>query len=444
VAGRRFDKVGFRYMAIIAAALLLSAGAQQARGAGQLGGLRRAVDDARKASEDAKKAAEAKKKAEDDAAKKDSQPADAPAAAPAASPGPAPATASASATTPAADGPAGFQAFSKFDFVPGEKVVALEDFAQDAIGDFPEKWNTNASGEVVTISNQQGRWLKLNRPGFFIPEFITDLPENVTFEFDFMVPPTASPGIPLSTTLVELADVKKPLDWQTAPNSVTFTMHPSASEGTTSITTRQDSTSGPANSQQTGQLGATKNRAVHVAVWRQRQRVRVYLNEEKVWDLPRAVGASTKFNGIVFSFGGGCGNCEYYVANLRVATGAPDTRNKLVTEGKWVTRGILFNVSSDRIRGESYGTLKEVAGVLAENPDLKVRIVGHTDSDGDDAANLDLSKRRAAAVRQALVSEFKIDQARMVTDGLGETQPVDANTTPAGKANNRRVEFIKQ
>ena len=152
MAGRRFDKVGFRYMAIIAAALLLSAGAQQARGAGQLGGLRRAVDDARKASEDAKKAAEAKKKAEDDAAKKDSQPADAPAAAPAASPGPAPATASAPATTPAADGPAGFQAFSKFDFVPGEKVVALEDFAQDAIGDFPEKWNTNASGEVVTIT----------------------------------------------------------------------------------------------------------------------------------------------------------------------------------------------------------------------------------------------------------------------------------------------------
>ena len=76
---------------------------------------------------------------------------------------------------------------------------------------------------------------------------------------------------------------------------------------------------------------------MHIALWRQRQRVRVYMNEEKVWDLPRAVSASAKLNSMVFFVGGGCGNCEYYLANLRVATGAPDTRNKILTEGKWVT-----------------------------------------------------------------------------------------------------------
>jgi OOP family OmpA-OmpF porin len=109
-----------------------------------------------------------------------------------------------------------------------------------------------------------------------------------------------------------------------------------------------------------------------------------------------------------------------------------------------VTHGILFDINSDRIKAESYGTLKEISGVLSEDGALKVMIVGHTDSDGDDAANMDLSKRRAASVKSALVSEFKIDASRLETDGKGESQPIDKNDNPAGKANNRRVEFIKK
>ena len=96
------------------------------------------------------------------------------------------------------------------------------------------------------------------------------------------------------------------------------------------------------------------------------------------------------------------------------------------------------------MKGESYGTLKEIAGVLTEKAGMKVQIVGHTDSDGDDAANLDLSKRRASSVKTLLVSEFKIDGGRMDIDGKGETQPIDKNDNAAGKANNRRVEFIKK
>jgi OmpA-OmpF porin, OOP family len=138
------------------------------------------------------------------------------------------------------------------------------------------------------------------------------------------------------------------------------------------------------------------------------------------------------------------GDNIYYLTNLRIATGAPDTRNKILTEGKWVSHGILFDVNSDRIKAESYGSLKEIAGVLSENAAVKVQIVGHTDSDGDEAANLELSRRRAAAVKATLTKEFAIDAARMDTDGKGESQPIDSNTTPSGKANNRRVEFIKR
>jgi len=138
--------------------------------------------------------------------------------------------------------------------------------------------------------------------------------------------------------------------------------------------------------------------------------------------------------------------CEYGVAmiiNLRVAVGAPDMCNKLMTEGKLVTYGIYFDVNKDIVKPESYGTLKEISTILNEVPDVKVKIIGFTDSDGADAANLDLSKRRAASVKNELVKSFGVNGDRLVTDGLGEGQPVAPNDTPANKALNRRVEFLK-
>ena len=185
---------------------------------------------------------------------------------------------------------------------------------------------------------------------------------------------------------------------------------------------------------------------MHVAVTRQGARVRVYFNQEKMWDVPRALLPAAKYNAILFFIPNVDAGSEYFVSNVRLAVGAPDTRNKLLTQGKWVTNGILFDVNSDRsLEPESYGTLKEVAGVLTENADLKVQIVGHTDSDGDAAPNLDLSKRRAASVKTALTKEFTIDAARMDDrrQGREPSRRTRANT-PAGKANNRRVEFIKQ
>ena len=132
------------------------------------------------------------------------------------------------------------------------------------------------------------------------------------------------------------------------------------------------------------------------------------------------------------------------VSNIRVAIGAPDTRNKLMTEGKLVTYGIYFDVNKDIVKPESFGTLKDIAAVLNEVPDVKVKIVGHTDSDGADATNLDLSKRRAASVKAELAKSFNVNGDRLITDGMGETQPVASNDTPVNKALNRRVEFIKQ
>jgi len=77
------------------------------------------------------------------------------------------------------------------------------------------------------------------------------------------------------------------------------------------------------------------------------------------------------------------------ISNLRIAVGNPDMRNKLLTESKLITHGILFDINSEKIKPESYDALKEIATVLKENPDVKIKIVGHTDNDGKDDANLD-------------------------------------------------------
>jgi outer membrane protein OmpA-like peptidoglycan-associated protein len=277
------------------------------------------------------------------------------------------------------------------------------------------------------------------------PELAPALPDNFTLEFDLLVPPTFNSGYLFNASIVELAGGQV-AGWQTASNRFTFTAWAGNSPTWhTSWTARLDANS--ATGTTIGGVTADtkspwKSDPLHVAVTRQGARVRVYFNQEKMWDAPRSLFAAAKYDAIVFFVPGVDAGSEYFVSNVRLAVGAPDTRNKLLTEGKWITTGILFDVNSDRIRGESYGTLKEVAGVLSENADLKVQIVGHTDSDGEAAANLDLSRRRAASVKAALVTEFKIDAARMDTDGRGEDEPADKAATPAAKAANRRVEFI--
>lgn len=86
-------------------------------------------------------------------------------------------------------------------------------------------------------------------------------------------------------------------------------------------------------------------------------------------------------------------------AGFRIAESSPDFSQTILSSGRFVTHGIQFDVNSDRLKAESMPVLKMVADAVAANPSLKLRIEGHTDSSGDPAKNLDLSKRRAAAGR---------------------------------------------
>lgn len=358
--------------------------------------------------------------------------------------------AEASQSKPAAPGP-GLVYNSKYDFVQGEKVIAIEDFSSAEIGDFPVRWNTNGAAEVVTVNNAEGKWLKIAEQAVFYPEFIHDLPENFTLEFDLAV----NNGDYLSPLCLNFANLKKPGDFADYAYLVSlrpehavhleFMPATSTSEGTSKLITGKEGLPALNNAVKHQVWDVNKNRFAHISAWRQNTRLRVYLNGEKIWDSPRAFEPSGKYNAITFAFYGAYDKDKdyYLLGNLRLAIGSADMRNKLVTEGKFITSGIKFDVNSDKIKPDSYGIIKEIAAVLKENQALKLRITGHTDSDGDDTNNMDLSKRRAESVKNALVNDFQIDGSRMQTDGKGESSPVSNNDTQEGKAQNRRVEFVK-
>lgn len=344
------------------------------------------------------------------------------------------------------------QAYRKFDFVQGEKVVALEDFSQTNIGDFPLRWNTNGNAEIVSLENQQGKWLEVSAKTTLLPEFIKSIPENFTLEFDLAC------SVPFSLYSQEFSigfvTMQKPAtdfaQWTTfkrGTSGLVFGVHPlfasSKTEGVTNYKIVDAGKEVMKNKANQSQFNFVSKPIVHVAVCRQNDRIKIYLNEDKVWDLPKAF-ANTKHNGIVFYSGATkTPDNKYYITNIRFAIGEPDTRNKLINDGKFSTTGILFDVNSDKIKPTSYGILKDIATTLNENENIKIKIVGHTDSDGDDASNLTLSKKRADAVKAFLNKEFGIDNKRIDTDGKGETQPIDKANTTEAKANNRRVEFIK-
>ncbi|UJS24551.1 OmpA family protein [Thiothrix winogradskyi] len=118
---------------------------------------------------------------------------------------------------------------------------------------------------------------------------------------------------------------------------------------------------------------------------------------------------------------------------------------KALQEGEKVDiYDIFFSFNSATLRPESDETLHIIADLLNKRPDWKLAIGGHTDSIASDSFNLDLSNRRAIAVKTALVERFKIADNRLSTQGYGEASPRDTNDTLEGRARNRRVELVRQ
>ncbi len=167
---------------------------------------------------------------------------------------------------------------------------------------------------------------------------------------------------------------------------------------------------------------------------------KLYIDQYRVLTVPVFKGKTYSLNIV----GIGDQDRPIMLKNVRIAQGGNfNDIKRLVTESKIITHGILFDVDKATIKPSSMGTLNQICQLMKDHPDFRFEIGGHTDNTGTAGHNLVLSQQRADAVKTQLVS-MGIDAGRLTTKGYGDTQPIEDNAIAEGRANNRRVEFMKQ
>ncbi len=334
--------------------------------------------------------------------------------------------------------------YSKFDFVPGDTLLFFDDFSQDFVGDFPSKWNTNGSGEVVRTNKAEGNWFEI-KSGYgiyYVPD-VKDLPEDYTIEFDVLTSGLSKQTSSSARLHVVLSDSDKFSYGKEHHVQVSL---PLGQYGAFNIRCMNffNRGGGDINSNLKADIRDEVKNQPHIAISVTKKRFRLWVNETKYVDIPRFIEVLDVLKYVKFHINNlKDGEEHVFLRNLKVAEGGVDLRRKLLSEGKISTNGILFDSGSANIQPQSLGIVRQISQVLMQDDNISLNIIGHTDADGEDAINLKLSKARATAVKEALVNIYKISENRLTADGKGETQPIGNNKTADGKAQNRRVEFVK-
>ncbi len=307
-----------------------------------------------------------------------------------------------------------------WDFVPGERLLLYDDFTDMTKGGAPPHWKVRGASVKLRADGR----LVATQDTKLLPN-VASWPKNFTIEMDFTVEKGAE-------------DAERNISWSFGdPDEgwkwwFRFTFNDE--EGACKLYIGHETDEG--NSADCKfQIGKPNT----VAVWIQDQRYRFYLNGERLMDLNQFKVAPWTAAWMEIS----PSENPISMSRFRIAESSPDVSQTIMASGRYVTHGIQFDVNSDRLKPESAPVLKMIAEALVKQPALKLRIEGHTDSSGDAAKNLDLSKRRADAVKNALVSQYAVGADRLTAAGLGQTKPLGTNDTPEGRANNRRVEFAK-
>ncbi|MFT4062190.1 MAG: OmpA family protein [Edaphocola sp.] len=327
------------------------------------------------------------------------------------------------------------------DFVPGGSVIFSDDFSKDATGDFPAKWNSNGSGEVVEIGGT--KWLAVNHNTVSNPELTKALPENSTIQFDLLL---RDDGNAIPIIKFGIANVKNILK-QDVFYSDNFFVNLSRYNERNGQTVEYGLKNNVLGNKDFS-LTSYVNKVLHIDMAINGTRIRVYLDGEKIVDLPKALTPEMRN---MFFIGNApivpASQTPLYLANLRIASGSADARSSvakdLFEKGAASTSDILFDTGKSTIKPSSYTILDDLGNALKQNANTQVIIIGHTDADGDENANQKLSEQRAASVKDYLVSKFGISSSKIMTTGKGESEPVAENKTENGKKQNRRVEFKK-
>lgn len=330
-------------------------------------------------------------------------------------------------------------------FERGSRIIFNDDFEKDAVGDFPAKWNSSKSGEVKKLKGFDNKFLKIGDGSVVNIQLTKALPVNFTAEFDLIVPG----DVPMRMASVGFGAKPAPISWLlSSKEAIVFSLqsnNKAYSEGLkfgTQKFTKETSL-------KKLDYKTPLNQVIKMAFAVNDKRIRLYINGNKMVDLPS--GFDVTFRKSLFFNASTHGAAEsklnyFYISNVVLAEAGIDQRSKvlkdLMENGSFSTNAILFATNSDQIQASSNEIIQQIAAALKELNYMQLQIIGHTDSEGDNAKNLGLSKKRAAAVKAALV-RMGIAATRLKTDGKGEKEPITSNDTEDGKAANRRVEFIK-
>jgi OmpA-OmpF porin, OOP family len=307
---------------------------------------------------------------------------------------------------------------AKIEFLPGERTIFYDDFSDMAPDEPPPHWKVRegkielrTGGNVRELYQPSGD----NSASIASPKMV--VPSNFTFELSW-------------TGTGEMIWCFRDKD---GGAMFTVTVRGEEDGQTASVALEsQNETLGDGTTQ------TDTSKPVMFGFWAQQGRVRAYINGERLVDVNQV-----QFNQIV-SVDAELGRYRPNgIRSVRIAESAPDFSSVINSTGKYVTHGIYFDTDSDRLKPESGAVLKQVAAGLQKNPNLKLQVIGYTDSAGNAAHNLDLSKRRAQAVASVLTAQFGIDASRLSVNGFGADKPIASNDTADGRAANRRVEFVK-
>jgi outer membrane protein OmpA-like peptidoglycan-associated protein len=333
--------------------------------------------------------------------------------------------ANASSTEPA------ITSYKNYDFVAGDKIIFQPDLSTESDAELPARFTVNVgNAEINSYEGEKILHLNPDCHATVSPLMNSDhyLPEQYTLEFDMMYEnPDEKNG---NNYFPYVSDFNVEFRKRDDNNYGGSPAYRFTIDGVSKIRFGNNNAGYIALQQE-----VTGNAWHHIAIYIRKNIGKVYIDQYRVAAANNLPVGADKVDIKADRYG-------IKIKNFRLAAGGDDKYNKIVTDGKFITHGILFDVNKSTIKPESMGALNEIAKMMKEHNDLKFEIDGHTDSDGKADANLKLSQERADAVK-AKLTEMGIDNARLTTKGFGATKPIDKNDSAEGKANNRRVEFVK-
>lgn len=328
----------------------------------------------------------------------------------------------------------GSKAWANYDFVPGERVLFTEDFSADRVGNFPRRLEF-IGGNMEIVEANGMRFLRASSESRVAIQLPETLPERFTMEFDITVPANWESLVFFSGEGVQNLDAAPTGACCYVPTAAIY-IDPAH------VGLRRNGESKPAYREIGDLLGSgdRTGKLMRIRMHVDGKYVKLYLNETRVANVPNLDIPRT--DKIYFDLNAQA-EVPMLLGNLSVNAGGSEIYEALANEGRVVTRGILFDTGSDRLRPESTPTLKEIGEMMKAHPDLRLLIEGHTDNVGNAASNQTLSEKRAAAVKAFLEKEYGIKGDRLEAQGFGDTKPVSSNDTPEGRQSNRRVELVK-